>query len=261
MTMKMNSQSVARYLGIPAALLVLVLTGCSSAPMVSEGEIPPQRSLQSIAPDEAGKTLSIDQYDPIEGFNRGVYRFNAWFDDAIFLPLVGAYDFLLPDVVQKGVHNFMNNVGDLENLLNSALQLKGKATAHTAGRLTVNTTVGLLGLWDPATEMGLQKHDEDFGQTLGHYGVGPGPYLVLPILGPSSLRDTTGLVVDTYVFNEIDPLYFDSNEDAWEATYRILNALDTRKNIGFRYYQTGSPFEYELMRMLYIKKRELESAR
>jgi phospholipid-binding lipoprotein MlaA len=240
---------------------VFTLSGCSSAPIISEGEIPPQRTLQSVALDDAGKTQPIDQYDPIEGFNRGVYRFNAWFDDAIFLPLVGAYDFLLPDVVQKGVHNFMNNVGDLGNLLNSALQLNGKATAHTAGRLTVNTTVGLLGLWDPATKMGLQEYDEDFGQTLGHYGVGPGPYLVLPVFGPSSLRDTTGLVVDAYIFNELDTLYFDSNEDAWEIAYRVLNAVDTRKNIGFRYYDTGSPFEYELMRMLYLKKRKLEIAR
>jgi len=261
MVMKMNSHAIARYFALPLVLLVLMLTGCSSAPMVSEGEIPPQRTLQSIAPDRFDKPLPIDQYDPIEGFNRGVYRFNAWFDDAIFLPLVGAYDFLLPDVVQKGVHNFMNNVGDLENLINSALQLKGKATAHTAGRLTVNTTVGLLGLWDPATNMGLQRHDEDFGQTLGHYGVGPGPYLVLPVLGPSSLRDTTGLVVDAYIFNELDPLYFDSNEDAWVIAYRTLNAVDTRKNIGLRYYETGSPFEYELMRLLYLKKRKLEIAR
>jgi phospholipid-binding lipoprotein MlaA len=226
--------------------------------MISEGEIPPQRSLQSIAPDAVDK---IDQYDPLEGFNRGMYRFNALFDESIFLPLIGAYDFLLPDVAKAGVHNFMKNVGDIENLINSMLQLKGKASAHTAGRLAVNTTVGLLGLWDPATEMGLQRHDEDFGQTLGHYGVGPGPYLVLPILGPSSLRDTVGFAVDAYVFNELDPLYFDSNEDAWEIAYRALNALDTRKNIGFRYYETGSPFEYELMRLLYLKARKLEIAR
>ncbi len=257
----MNIHMAARNFVIPMVLLVFTLSGCSSAPRISEGEIPPQRTLQSVAPEDVGKTLSIDQYDPIEGFNRGVYRFNAWFDDKIFLPLTGAYDFILPDVIKSGISNFMSNVGDLENLLNSALQLKGKATAHTAGRLALNTTIGLLGVWDPATEVGLQRHDEDFGQTLGHYGVGPGPYLVLPILGPSSLRDTTGLVVDAYVYNELDPLYFDSNEDAWEITYRSLKALDARNNIGFRYYETGSPFEYELMRMLYLKKRELEIAR
>ena len=251
-----------RLFGIPAALLALVLAGCSSAPTVSEGEIPPKRTLESVtAGDPPGKTYALEQYDPIEGFNRGMYRFNAWFDDAIFLPLVGVYDFVLPDLVKTGIHNFMLNVGDIENLLNSVLQLKPKASLHSAGRLLVNTTIGVLGVWDPATKMGLQRHDEDFGQTLGYYGMGPGPYLVLPILGPSSLRDGVGLAVDSYAFNEIDPLFFDSNDDSWEIGYRVTRALDTRYNIGFRYYQTGSPFEYELVRLLYLKKRELEIAR
>ena len=255
-----NRKTAARFLGIPAVLLVLA--GCSSAPTVSEGEIPPKRTLESVAAnDPPGTTYAIDQYDPIEGFNRGMYRFNAWFDDTIFLPLVGAYDFLLPDVVKTGVHNFMLNVGELENLLNSILQWKAKASAHTAGRLLVNTTVGVLGVLDPATKMGLNRHDEDFGQTLGHYGLGPGPYLVLPILGPSSLRDGIGLAVDSFAFNELDPLYFDKNDDAWEYGYRSVRALDTRDNIGFRYYETGSPFEYELVRLLYLKMRELEIAR
>ncbi len=260
--MKWNKQTASRFLGIPAALLVLILTGCSSAPTVSEGEIPPKRTLESVtAGDPPGTVYAIDQYDPIEGFNRGVYRFNAWFDDNIFLPLVGAYDFLLPDVVKTGVHNFMLNVGEINNLFNSMLQLKAGASAHTAGRLLVNTTIGVLGVWDPATEMGLRRHDEDFGQTLGHYGIGPGPYLVLPILGPSSLRDGIGLAVDTYAFSELDPLYFDKNDDAWEYGYHVVRALDTRDNIGFRYYETGSPFEYELVRLLYLKMRELEIAR
>ena len=259
--MMSNKQTAVRFLGIPAFLLV-ILTGCSSAPTVSEGEIPPKRTLESVtAGDPAGTTYAIDQYDPIEGFNRGMYRFNAWFDDTIFLPVVGVYDFLLPDVVKAGVHNFMLNVGELENLFNSILQLKLEASAHTAGRLLVNTTVGVLGVLDPATKMGLNRHDEDFGQTLGHYGIGPGPYLVLPILGPSSLRDGIGLAVDTYAFSELDPLYFDKNDDAWEYGYHSVRALDTRDNIGFRYYETGSPFEYELVRLLYLKMRELEIAR
>lgn len=257
-----NKQNLKRGFGILVVLLALVLTGCSSAPVVSDGEIPPKRTLESVtASDPEGTTYAIDQYDPIEGFNRGVYRFNAWFDEAIFLPLAGAYDFLLPDFVKTGVHNFMLNVGDVENLVNSVLQLKGEASLHSAGRLLVNTTVGVLGVWDPATGMGLNRHDEDFGQTLGHYGMGPGPFLVLPILGPSSLRDGLGLAVDSYAFSEIDPLFFDHNEDAWEIGYYGVRALDTRNNIGFRYFETGSPFEYELMRLLYLKMRELEIAR
>ncbi len=261
MTMLSVKQRGMPAKGLVVAALLLLLSGCSSVPHVDDDEIPPQRTLESVYPTGADRTGEIDQYDPFEGLNRGVYRFNAWFDDYVFLPLAGAYSFVMPDVVEQGIHNFMRNVGDLENLLNAALQLKGKATLETAGRLLTNTTIGVLGFWDAATEFGLVRHDEDFGQTLGHYGVGAGPYLVLPILGPSSLRDAGGLVVDTAAFTAIDPLFFDHNEDAWEYGYYATRALDTRNHIGFRYYETGSPFEYELVRLMYLKKREIEIAR
>ena len=240
-------------------LLVLSVVGCSTGPRKGDDFAPPQRTLEEVAP--AGEAFAVDQYDPFEGFNRHVYRFNAWFDDAIFLPLVGAYDFVFPEFVKTGVHNFMRNVDEIPTLLNAALQLKPRASAHTAGRLLVNTTIGLLGVLDPAAEMGLVRHDEDFGQTLGHYGIGPGPYLMLPILGPSSVRDGIGIAVDTYAFNELDPLYFDKNDDAWQYGYYGLRALDTRRSIGFHYYETGSPFEYELVRLLYLKMRKLQIAR
>ncbi len=240
-------------------LLILSLVGCSSVPQKTEGEIAPQRTVEEYAPDD--QVYAIDQYDPWEGFNRTMYRFNAWFDRSIFLPVTGAYDYVMPELVKDGVHNFMRNVGDIENLINSLLQLKFENTAETASRLAWNTTVGVLGVMDPATSMGLNRHDEDFGQTLGHYGVGPGPYLVLPIFGPSNLRDTTGLLVDSYMFSEIDPLKFDDNNDSWEYSYYGLKAVDTRNNIGFRYYETGSPFEYELLRLMYLKMRELEIAK
>jgi len=252
-----NTIDIAVRLSI--LFLVLLLIGCSSAAKKSEGEIPPQRTVEAYTDDT--KSYAIDQYDPIEGFNRGVYRFNAWFDEAIFLPLTSAYDFVLPDLAKAGVHNFMRNVGDIENLINSVLQLKPADSLETAGRLVSNTTFGLLGIFDVATKFGMDRHDEDFGQTLAHYGMGPGPYLVLPILGPSNLRDGVGLAVDSYVLNEIDPLQFDDNDDAWKYTYYGLKALDTRYNTAFRYHETGSPFEYELVRLLYLKMRELETAR
>ncbi len=239
-------------------LLSLLMTGCSSVPQIQENETPPRRTLASV---EVEGEATIDQYDPLEGFNRGVYRFNAWFDKYVFLPAAGAYKYVTPDFVETGVHNFMQNVGDLGNLINSALQLKGKQSLVTAGRLITNTTIGVLGLWDPATKFGMERHEEDFGQTLGYYGVGPGPYLVLPIFGPSSLRDGAGLAVDGYAFTEIDPLLFDKNNDSWEYTYYALLGLDTRTHTGFRYYQTGSPFEYELVRLLYLKEREIRIAR
>lgn len=241
-------------------LVILSLVGCSAAPKKTAGEVPPQRTLEQIDPT-GEKKFAIDQYDPIEGFNRSIYRFNAWFDRSIFLPVVGAYHVVMPDVVKTGVNNFMRNVGDVENLINNVLQLKGEHALETTGRLMVNTTVGVAGLFDVATAMGIDRHEEDFGQTLGRYGVGPGPYLVLPIFGPSSLRDGFGLAVDSYMFNEIDPAQFDDNDNAWKYTYYTLNAIDERYRTAFRYYETGSPFEYELVRLLYLKQRELEIAK
>ena len=245
--------------GFAALLVIGMLAGCGGAPVKTEGEIEPQRTLEKNVPSDA--TFAIDQSDPIEGFNRGVYHFNAWVDRSILLPVVEAYDFVAPDPVKSGVHNFFQNIGDVENLVNSILQLKPKASLVTAGRLVVNTTVGLLGVWDPATRLGLNRHDEDFGQTLGRYGVGNGPYLVLPILGPSNLRDAVGKGVDMYVNSEIDPLFFEHNDGTYEAAVRTLDTIDTRDNIAFRYYETGSPFEYELVRLMYLKMREIEIAR
>jgi phospholipid-binding lipoprotein MlaA len=105
--------------------------------------------------------------------------------------------------------------------------------------------------------MGIPYHQEDFGQTLGVWGVGSGPYLVLPILGPSSVRDGTGLLVDAVVRNEIRNQIVDL--ETWqEWTWTIVDAIDTRANVAFRYYETGSPFEYEWVRMLYSTKRQLD---
>ena len=115
---------------------------------------------------------------------------------------------------------------------------------------------------DHATGIGIYEHKEDFGQTLGHYGVGFGPYLVLPILGPSSLRDGAGLAVDTAVrlviYDEIDPFEHAKRKDEIELAINLLQAVDKRHQIKFRYYETGSPFEYELIRLLYYEKRELD---
>jgi phospholipid-binding lipoprotein MlaA len=108
--------------------------------------------------------------------------------------------------------------------------------------------------------MDLIEWEEDFGQTLGHWGVGDGPFLVLPILGPSNLRDTTGLVADGLMFSAIDPLNFDSNDDL-EVPFYVLQAIDARHRTAFRYYETGSAFEYELVRLLYGKYRELQIAK
>lgn len=134
--------------------------------------------------------------DPFEPFNRGVTRFNDVVDDAVLKPVATAYRNITPQPVRTGVTNFFGNLGDVWSFVNNVLQLKGQASAETFMRVNVNTLFGLGGILDVATELGIERHREDFGQTLGYWGVPSGPYLVLPILGPSTVRDTAALPVD-----------------------------------------------------------------
>ncbi|KKK86403.1 hypothetical protein LCGC14_2763590 [marine sediment metagenome] len=237
---------------------LILLSGCSTSPEKSAHETPAQYSVESVVRDDVNYVIDI--YDPWEGFNRGMYRFNAGFDHYIFLPVVNAYTYVMPDVVEDSVSNFFNNLFEITNLVNSILQLKPTATLETTERFLINSTVGLAGLFDVASKWGIYEHDEDFGQTLGHYGVGEGPYIVLPIAGPSNMRDTTGLIVDSLTFTEIDILNLDDHNKR-KAAFYLLNAIDRRHRTGFRYYDSGSPFEYELIRLMYTEKRKLDIAR
>ena len=191
--------------------------------------------------------------------NRALYRFNATFDEYLFLPLTRAYEFVTPVFIQDRISGIFSNISDIRNLTNAMLQLRPARTGRIFTRFLINTTLGLGGMWDPATKLGFPRHVEDFGQTLGWYGVGHGPYIVLPVFGPSGLRDTAGLAADTtaQIFYLAQPTDMDRNTE-WGASYTGMNAVDTRHNIPFRYYQTGSPFEYDLLRLLYSKKRELD---
>jgi len=255
-----HSINLIRSLLLPGMIgSLLFLSGCSGVPQKQAGETPAQYSADAVVRDDV--TYAIDEYDPWEGFNRGMYRFNAGFDRYVFLPVVGAYSTVLPDPVEDSVSNFYKNIFELTNLTNNILQLKGEATLDTFWRLVINTTFGIAGLFDVATEMGINERAEDFGQTLGHYGLGNGPYLVVPILGPSNLRDFSGNIVDSVAFNAIDPLDLDDNNEERKLVFNLLNAIDRRHRIGFRYYDSGSPFEYELVRALYTRKRELDISR
>lgn len=241
-----------RFLWLLAGLALL--TGCAAT-------VPAERAKYTLSDfEQPGATRPLAVFDPFETVNRRLYRFNYNFDRFVFLPIVNTYEFILPNYVEDRVSNFMDNIGEFYNFTNGALQLKPKSTGITLSRFLINSTVGIAGLWDPATHWGLQRQDEDFGQTLGRYGVGNGPYLVLPVFGPSNLRDTTGLVGDTLAFNAVDPLNFDHNED-WELPYQGVKAVDTRHRQPFRYFKSGSPFEYELVRLLYTEKRKLQIAR
>jgi phospholipid-binding lipoprotein MlaA len=134
--------------------------------------------------------------DPLEPFNRGVYEFNDALDRGVIKPVAVAYRDVTPSMVQRGVGNFFGNLEDVWSFVNNVLQLKGQAATEMVMRVSVNTFMGLGGILDVASEMRMDRYTEDFGQTLGYWGVGPGPYVVLPLFGPSDLRDAVALPVD-----------------------------------------------------------------
>ncbi|MFJ4144727.1 VacJ family lipoprotein [Pseudomonas sp. NPDC089734] len=208
---------------------------------------------------ERASINALEVYDPLESWNRRVYHFNYRFDEWVFLPTVNGYRYITPGFVRSGVSNFFSNLGDVSNLLNSLLQFKGQRAMQTTGRLLLNTTIGVAGLWDPATMMGLPRQTEDFGQTLGFYGVPAGPYLVLPLFGPSNLRDTGGLVFDYAAETQINFLNVaEVSSDHPEII--LLRAIDRRYVTSFRYGQLNSPFEYEKVRYVYTESRKLQIA-
>jgi phospholipid-binding lipoprotein MlaA len=147
-----------------------------------------------------------EAYDPWEGLNRKTYAFNDALDRAVMKPLAQGYQKVTPEFAQEGVNNFYSNLEDIGTGLNNFLQGKAKDGATDAARFVVNTVFGVFGLWDIATPLGLEKHDEDFGQTLGRWGAPPGPYFVIPFLGPSTLRDAPARAVDpSWFYNDYVP--------------------------------------------------------
>lgn len=190
-------------------------------------------------------------YDPWESWNRRVYHFNYGFDKYIFVPIVEGYQKITPDFVQHRVSNFFDNTKNMSSLGNALAQTKGRKALRSLGRLSINTVLGLGGLFDVASALGMPKPYEDFGLTLAHYGVPRGPYLILPILGPSYLRDAFGMVVDSQIAN--------GKEFSIPRTYTLpLSAIDRKSRVRFRFYGTNSPFEYEYVRFLYKKYRTVQ---
>jgi phospholipid-binding lipoprotein MlaA len=245
---------------ILALTLMLSLAGCAATRANTQAE---ERPMHSI--NEFRDQRFADVADPWEGFNRSMYRFNFYFDKYVFLPVVTGYEFVTPGFVQQRISGFYNNLNEVRNLTNSMFQLKGVESATTLGRFLTNSTLGLGGMFDPATKFGLARHDQDFGKTLGYWGASSGPYLVLPIFGPSSLRDTGGLAVDygiSYgIYTAVDPFPNSSNGLALSAGITTLGAVDARHQQSFRYYESGYPFEYYMVRFLYHEKREIETGK
>jgi phospholipid-binding lipoprotein MlaA len=226
----------------------------------NEPEVPAMHSISEFKDQRFAEVA-----DPWEGFNRSMYRFNFYFDKYLFLPVVNGYEFVTPTFVQNRVSGFYNNIGEVKNLTNSMFQLKGKESMTTFARFLTNSTVGLGGMFDPATKFGMERHQEDFGKTLGYWGAESGPYMVLPIFGPSSVRDTGGLIVDsgiTYgIYSAIDPFGGTNNAFLYGAGVSTLGAIDSRHQIGFRYYESGYPFEYYMVRFIYHEQRNIETGK
>ena len=167
-------------------------------------------------------TASFDERDPLENFNRGVYSFNQTMDEIVFNPISKLYKAITPNIIEKGVSNFFSNLGDLSVIANEILQLKFDKAASDVSRVLINSTIGLLGFFDISSEIGLPKHNEDFGQTLAQWGFKSGPYIVVPFFGPATLRDLSSLVIDKGALN---PMFY-IEDDMTKAGLLTLNYVD-----------------------------------
>ncbi|RAU16740.1 VacJ family lipoprotein [Nitrincola tibetensis] len=199
----------------------------------------------SIAPLQA-QTES----DPWEGFNRAMFSFNETIDRAAIKPLAQGYKFVTPELAQTGVSNFFDNLKGMRNFANNLLQGKVHNAFEDVARFTFNTTFGLVGLIDVATPMGIAKHDEDFGQTLGYWGMPSGPYVVLPFMGPSSVRDTVGMVPDWY----LNPIVY-IDDRATRNSLQALRLIDTRARL-LEAERMISGDRYSFIRDSYLQRRE-----
>lgn len=197
-----------------------------------------------------------DPRDPWEGFNRTMFNFNDELDKAIVQPLARGYKTIMPAPLDKGVTNFFANLSDVGSAINNLLQFKLMRAGSDLARLGFNTTLGLLGFIDVATNMNFPRYNEDFGQTFGVWGAGPGPYLVLPFLGPSSGRDGVGLVLDWFV----DPLRYVSTSNGLRFGLLSLWFVDRRADLlgVSRVIEQAALDPYEFIRDAYLQQRRYE---
>lgn len=194
-----------------------------------------------------------DPRDPWEPFNRSVHVFNEKLDDYVAKPLARGYQAITPDAVDYGITNFFSNLYDVTVALNNLLQGKFRHALIDIGRFGVNSTVGVLGVMDIATGWGLERHDEDFGQTLGKWGFNTGPYLVLPVIGPSNVRDAVGFAGD-WVSN---PIYFQIDSVAVSWSMYIVRYIDRRSDRlkAERILDTATMDPYSFIRDSYLQRR------
>jgi len=192
--------------------------------------------------------------DPLEGLNRGIYKFNDTVDKAAVKPVAGAYKAVIPGTVRTGVDNFFSNLGTVVTIINDLLQFKLSKAFDDTGRFVINSTFGVAGLVDWASMDGIEKRSEDFGQTLAYWGWEESAYLVLPLLGPSTLRDTGGLIVDSALF---DPIYYVDHVPT-RSSLLVTKAIDKRS----QYLPASDLLDeaaldpYAFMRDAYLQRRQ-----
>ena len=216
-----------------------------------------QNTTTSIVSDDFGdefgdefEEVQVEIFDPLSGYNRVMTSFNDGVYTYALNPIASGYTYILPQTARVGISNFFNNLLFPLRFTNNLLQLKFQNSAEELGRFLINSTFGLLGFMDPAkTELGWEEHDEDFGQTLGHYGVAEGFHVVLPLLGPSNLRDIVGLAADSYV----SPL---STIGSSDIQYKIPN--NTLENVGITTSKTVNSTSLRLGQYEAIKKDALD---
>lgn len=237
-----------------AAAVTQAAEFAASASAIQTRALSPDAS-QMVTPLTPADAPSMYSYDPFERVNRNIYKFNAQFDETIFLPVADTYR-RLPSPIRTGVHDFFDNLSEPKSMVNFVLQLRPVLGLRSLGRFVINSTLGIGGLFDVAAHFKLRGYLTGFGATLSVWGMHPGPYLIIPILGPATLRDGVGMLADyalAYAINVAD-LY--RGDQSWALG--TLNAIDLRANTDFRYYATGSPFEYETIRFLYVHRELIE---
>lgn len=202
----------------------------------------------------AGCATGPDPRDPYEGFNRKVFAFNEGLDKAVLKPVAKGYQKILPQFARTGVTNFFDNLGMVVTTFNDAVQLKGTKVPVDIARVATNLFFGLGGLIDVATGLGIEKRREDFGQSLGYWGVGSGPYIVLPFFGPSNVRDGSGLAVDIVV----SPFYYWEEQGRVNWGLQAVEIVNTRANLlrAETFLDESGVERYTFLRDIYIQRRE-----
>jgi phospholipid-binding lipoprotein MlaA len=199
-----------------------------------------------------GCATATNPRDPLEPFNRGVYQFNETLDRFVVKPVAEGYRFVLPQLVRTSINNFFSNLNDVTVLANNVLQGKFLAALDDFSRIAINSTIGMLGLFDIASEAGIQKHNEDFGQTLGVWGLAEGPFVMLPFFGPSTGRDTVGLVGDFYTdpLRSTDPVHLRNQARGLRIVDHRAQLLDASKVL-----EAAALDPYEFLRDAYLQRR------